>query len=91
VLGLSAVRSTRYRQLLVTPAKRVESTGREKGQNLERLGAGSPESEGIGIARGAQQLIPFANYSRVYSMLRFGAFTAGYNDIELIRFDHTSR
>jgi hypothetical protein len=27
----------------------------------------------------------------VYSMLRFGPKTARYNDIELIRFDHTSR
>jgi hypothetical protein len=91
VLRFSAVGSTRYRELFVSPTERVESTGREKWQNLERLGAGSPEGEGIRVARGAKELVPLSNYGRVYSMLRLGSKTARDDDIELIRFDHTSR
>jgi hypothetical protein len=91
VLGLSAVGRAGNGELLVTPPHRVETAGREEWNYLKWLGAGSPKSEGVGIARGTEELVAFSNHRSVDSMLRFGSITAGYCNIELIRFDHTSR
>ena len=91
VLGLAAVGGAGDGELLVTPTHRIETTRREEWNYLERLGAGSPESEGIRVARSTEELVAFSNHRRVDSVLRFGSVTAGYCNIELIRFDHTSR
>jgi hypothetical protein len=89
VFGLATVRRARHRELLVTPAERVEPARAEKGQDLEGLGAGPPIRERISVASGAKELIAFPDYRGVYSMLRFNPFTAGNCDIELVRLDHT--
>ena len=47
VLGLAAVRCAGHCQLFVAPAQRIEAAGAEKGDYLERLGAGAPVGEGV--------------------------------------------
>jgi hypothetical protein len=84
VLGLAAVRCARDSELLFTPTERIESAGGEKRNYLKWFGAGSPVSKGVGVAGGAKKLVAFSNYCRVYTMLRFGAFTASDSDVELV-------
>jgi hypothetical protein len=91
VFRLPTVGSTRNGQLLIAPVESVEAARREKWKDLERLGAGSPEGESVGVARRAEELVSLSNYRGVYSMLRLGPFTAGDCNIELVRLDHTSR
>jgi len=91
VLGLAPVRRARHRELAVVPAQCVEAARREEWNYLERLGARSPEGKCVRIASGAEELVPFSDYRRVHSMLRLGYFTAADGNIELVRFDHTSR
>jgi hypothetical protein len=88
VLGLATVRRAGDSELFVTPAQRIESAGAEKWNYLERFGAGSPVGKRIGIACRSNKLVTFADHCRVYTMLRFGAFTASDNYIELVRVDH---
>jgi hypothetical protein len=91
MLRLAAVRRARHRQLRSFPAELVEAAGGEERNYLEGLGAGSPEREGVAVAGSAEELIAFSDYGGVYSMFRFGALTSGDCNIELVRFDHTSR
>jgi hypothetical protein len=91
VLRLSAVRRARYRELRSFPAQLIEAAGREERNYLEGLGAGPPERERVTVAGSAEELISFSDYGGVYSVFRFGALTAGDCNIELVRFDHTSR
>jgi hypothetical protein len=69
VLGLTAVGRAGNGELLVTPAHRIETAGREEWNYLERLGAGSPESEGVRVARSTEELVAFSNHRSVDSML----------------------
>jgi hypothetical protein len=91
MLGLAAVGRAGNGKLLVAPLECIEPAGGKKGQNLERLCAGSPEGERVRIARRAYELIALAYYGSVYSMLGFNSFAARDYDIELERFCHTSR
>ena len=91
VLGLPAVRRARHRELAVVPPQLVEAAGGEEWNYLERLGAGSPEGERVAVAGRAEKLVSFSDHRGVYSMLRLGSFPAGDCNIELVRFDHTSR
>ena len=91
VLRLTAMRRARHRELRTLPAELVEAAGGEERNYLEGLGAGSPEGKCVAVAGGAQELISFSDYRGVYSVLRFGSFTATDCNVELVRFDHTSR
>jgi len=51
VLRLPTVRGTRHRELLFTPAERIEAARAEKRQHLERFGAGAPVGERVRVAR----------------------------------------
>ena len=91
MLGFATVGRAGNGELFVTPTQLIETAGCEERQNLERFGAGSPEGERVRVARCTKKFVAFPDYGCVYSMLRLGPQTAGDNDIELIRFDHTSR
>jgi len=91
VLRLATVRGARDRELLSFPAQLIEAARREERNYLEWLGAGSPEREGLCVAGSAEKLVSFSDYGGVNSMFRFRALTAGHCNIELVRFDHTSR
>jgi hypothetical protein len=89
VLGFSSVGRARHSELLVTPLECVESTGGEKRQHLEGLGAGSPVGERVTVARCAEELVAVSDYRGMDAVLRFDGITAGYSNIELVRLDHT--
>ena len=69
VLRLSTVRGARHGELLITPAESVETARAEKRNYLERLGAGSPVSEGVGVAGCAEELVIVADHRGVHTVL----------------------
>jgi acyl-CoA thioesterase len=89
VLGFSSVGRARHRELLITPAERVESTRRQKREDLEWLRARSPVGERVTVARCAEELVAVSDYRGMDAVLRFDGITAGYSNIELVRLDHT--
>jgi hypothetical protein len=86
VLRLPAVRSTRHRELFFPPTQGIEASRAQERNDLEWLGTGSPISERLRIARSAKKLIALPDYRSMYSMFRLGSLTAGYCDIEFVRF-----
>jgi len=91
VLRLTAVRRARNSDLLLVPPQLVEPARGEERNYLEGLRTRSPEGKCVAVAGGAEELISFSDYRGVYSVLRLGPFAAADCNIELIRFDHTSR
>src|SRR5687768_4003718 len=88
MLRLATVRSAGDGKLLIAPVDGIESAAIQKGEHLERLGAGAPVGERISVARRSNELVVLSYDGRVYSMLGLSCFSAGYDDIELVRLYH---
>src|SRR5687768_1833958 len=88
MLGLATVRSAGDGKLLIAPVDGIESATIQKGEHLERLGAGAPVGERISVARRPNELVVLSYDGRVYSMLGLSCFSAGYDHIELVRLYH---
>ena len=84
VLGLSAMRGTRERELLVAPPARIETARFDERQRLERFGARAPYGEERRVARAPEDVTLGASDYCVDVMPGLDRATAGCHDIELI-------